>query len=447
MRLSRKGFGSAWANHNINVFLICAAILAVFLFTIPVQAKPFSELLSGVIKTDPRIVQARMSNQMSSNSLRSSYGEWLPAVDLSGHYGHEEIINEYAANTYFENRKFQAKLSQLLFNLSKMVGISSAKKNKEVSDISLESVKQTITLEAITAYFNIARAHQQLGYARVSENNILKQSGSEKAKVKKGSGVATDVLQINQQLYGARANRVQAERAYQAAGNNYKRVFKETFEDPKDLKLPPVPFAELPQALEEFIEKVLDSNLNMRQTRLAYQVAELAEKSSKSKFLPEVKIIAQSQFKDDDAGTEHGKDEHVIKLDFTYNILNGGKDYYATMNKLIGIKMAKETVKNTSRIVEESARNYWENYISSTRRSQYLHQQAKTAEKFLEKSKTERKLGRRSLIDVLNGETNYINSISAAISADTDRALAVYNMFFLLGQLDTRLALNYKEEQ
>jgi adhesin transport system outer membrane protein len=424
--------------------LILSAVLACLFLAGQVQAKPFNELLSSVIKTDPRIVQARMSHEMRTNSFRSSVGEWLPAVDLSGHYGHEEIINEFSANTYFENRKFQAKLSQLLFNLSKIVGVKSAIKNREVSALSLETVKQQITLEAVSAYFNLARALQQLEYAKISENNLHKQAASEQARVQKGSGVATNVLQINQQLYGARATRVNAERAFQAAANNYKRVFKEPFTDPKELKLPQVPYGELPQTMDEFIEVVLSNNLNMRQSSLALEIAELADNSAVSPFLPEIKFIAQSQFKDDEAGTEHGKDEHVIKLDFTYNIFNGGKDYYARKNKIIGVKLAQQSLKDTSNVVEENARNYWENYISSSQRARYLHNQAKTAAEFLEKAKAERKLGRRSLIDVMNGETNYITATSTAVSADTDRALAVYNMLFLLGQLNQRIIFNFE---
>ncbi len=421
-------------------FLIVKMVgLLSLLWIQPVSAKSLAELVTQVIASDPRIVQARMAHQMEEYNLRSSWGEWLPVVDLSGHYGHEEIINERNTNTYFEARKFQAKLTQALFDLSKMVGVKSAKKNKELSGIVLETVKQTLILESITAYFNLARAKRQLYYARISENNIYKQAGNEKTRMKKGSGVATDVLQINQQLYGARATRVQAERVYQAAANNYKRVFKEVYNGTDDLTLPNVPYAAMEKGMAVFKKNVMADNLSLRQSRVAVSLADLSEKSSRSRFLPELDLVLQSQFKKDDGGTEHGKDEHIIKLDVTYNIFNGGKDYYATRNRAIAEQMAREAYKDTARIIEESATNYWENFLTSKKRADYLLKQSRAAEKFLEKAKTERKLGKRSLIDVLNGEVNYINSISTAIAADTDKALAVYNMFFLMGRLNRDL--------
>ena len=407
------------------------------------RAKSLPELMADVVARDPRIVQARMALEMEQYNVRSSYGEWLPAVDLSGYYGHEEIINEKTTNTYFDARKFQAKLTQTLFDLSKMVGVKSAKTTREVSGIALETVRQTLMLESITAYFNLARAKRQLYYARISENNLYKQAGSEKSRKQKGSGVATDVLQINQQLYGARATRVQAERTFQAASNNYKRVFKQDYNGTDALVLPMAPYAELSDNVETFVAEVAKDNLNLKQSRLAVKLAELADKNSRSEFLPNVDLVLQSQFKEDDGGTEHGKDEHIIKVDFTYNIFNGGKDYYATKNRIIAVQMAREALKDTARIVEESATNYWENFMTSKKRAEYLRNQAKTAEEFLEKAKTERKLGKRSLIDVLNGEINYINSISMAIAADTDMALAVYNMFFLMGQLNSDLITAY----
>lgn len=423
----------------ISFFLTSQLLLAGQL-----SAKPLYEILPGLIKKDPRIVQAWMSNEMSANSLSSSWGDWLPSVELSGHYGYEDIHTDGSDATYMNPQKLQAKLTQAIFDYSKMVGVQTAYKNKEVSDLSLKNTRQTVTLEAISTYFNLARAYQQLNYARISENNILKQASSEKSKFKKGSGVATNVLQINQQLYGARANRVNAQRTYQAALNNYLRVFKEPFEDPNSIELPSVPYGKLPENIDMFISEVIAGNTNVRQARLSLEIAELAEKTSRSDFLPEIDLIAQSQWKEDDAGTAYHKDEHVIKLDFTYNIFNGCKDYYNRQNKIIGIKIAKQSLKNTSEVIEENARNSWENFLSSRKRAQYLHNQAKTASQFLEKAKVERRLGKRSLIDVMNGETNYINSISNAVSADTDTALAVYNMLFLMGKLDHKMVLTYE---
>ena len=67
---------------QLVVILICTFLLLPMGST--VKAKTFDELLMNVLQNDPRILQAKLSHQISENSYRSSWGEWLPAVDLSG---------------------------------------------------------------------------------------------------------------------------------------------------------------------------------------------------------------------------------------------------------------------------------------------------------------------------------------------------------------------------
>lgn len=69
-----------------------------------------------------------------------------------------------------------------------------------------------------------------------------------------------------------------------------------------------------------------------------------------------------------------------------------------------------------------------------------LRDQAVILEEFLELAKRERLLGTRSLLDVLNGEVGHLNALSEAVSAETDRAISLYNLFYAMGRLDFDLA-------
>ena len=430
----RKFFGAV-------SFTVCGA-----LFALPGvgQAEPLTKLLPQILKTDPRIIQTELSNDISGYNVRSAYGAWLPSVELSGHYGYEEIQNQPAStdNTYFEARKFQAQLTQLLFDYRKYIGVKSSKKSKEISDVALEAIRQSITREAIQTYFTLYKTAEQLKYAKISEQNLLTQAKKEEARVKKGSGVSTDVLQAKSQLAGARATRVRAEGAYAIALNNFSKVFRVEIANPKDLQLPKVPYDKIPQSVDEVVEKSKNSSLTLKQARLAVEIAQLAAESAKSPYLPTVKLIGRSQFKEDDGGTEFEKREHLIKLDFTYNIFNGGQDYYARLSSLKSLQLSRATYDESERVVVETARNFWKNYLTARSRVQYLKKQVKSTGEFLKLARKERKLGKRSLLDVLNGEVNYIQSVSNAVAADTDMALAVYDLFYVMGKLDSEMVVD-----
>jgi len=53
----------------------------------------------------------------------------------------------------------------------------------------------------------------------------------------------------------------------------------------------------------------------------------------------------------------------------------------------------------------------------------------------LELAKKERKMGTRSLLDVLNGEVNYINAQGNAIAAKEDTKIAAFNLLFTMGRI------------
>ncbi len=74
-----------------------------------------------------------------------------------------------------------------------------------------------------------------------------------------------------------------------------------------------------------------------------------------------------------------------------------------------------------------------------TQREELLNQQADILKEFLELAKKERKMGTRSLLDVLNGEVNYITALGSAIAAGEDTKIAAYTLLFTMGGISEQL--------
>ena len=65
--------------------------------------------------------------------------------------------------------------------------------------------------------------------------------------------------------------------------------------------------------------------------------------------------------------------------------------------------------------------------------------QANIAAEFLDLARKERQLGKRTLIDVLAGETNLINAQSDATSAQSDVIIAGLTLLSVMGQLSVEV--------
>ena len=67
--------------------------------------------------------------------------------------------------------------------------------------------------------------------------------------------------------------------------------------------------------------------------------------------------------------------------------------------------------------------------------AQFLTNQARISGEFLELARTERQAGNRTLLDVLNGETAFINAQADAIAARIEVLINSYTLISLMGGL------------
>ncbi|MBL4877240.1 MAG: TolC family protein [Cohaesibacteraceae bacterium] len=85
--------------------------------------------------------------------------------------------------------------------------------------------------------------------------------------------------------------------------------------------------------------------------------------------------------------------------------------------------------------VDETVLNAWEKYETAKATARLLRDQASLAHAFLKLARQERKLGNRSLIDVLAGESAHFNALSDTLSMDADVLVAAFEILQATGQL------------
>ncbi len=135
------------------------------------------------------------------------------------------------------------------------------------------------------------------------------------------------------------------------------------------------------------------------------------------------------------AGTAGFERELLGKVQFTYPFNLG----FTAVNTLLASEAdstaASRRVSDLQDQIEEQARNAWSNLQTSRENAALLRNQANIAAEFLDLARKERQLGKRSLIDVLAGETNLINAQSDANSAENDVIIASLTLLSVMGQL------------
>ena len=406
---------------------------------IAAKAESLADLVPGVLSSHDQIKAAEADVRAAKDRVRVAVGAWYPELTLTANYGYENQIKpEGTEDTDLTPRELDVSVTQLIWDFGATnSAVRIAALALEQSKAVLETVRPALLLRSATTYLNVQRAWEVLSYAKRSEGNIKRQTELETALVERGAGFSTDVLQAKVQLAGAQARRIQARGAVQVAINAYRGIFGHAPGDLESLVKPVLPVDLIPPTLEEVVTISLENNPQLKAALVANQISRETVKSTRSSnFFPSLSASGDLKFKESVGGTVGFQRESLIKVEATFPFNLG----FTAVNTL---RASKSDLTATERryadsrdAIEEQARNAWENLMTARDNAAMLMNQANIAGEFLELARKERQMDRRSLLDVLAGETALLNASSDAVSAETDVAIAVYTLLNTMGRLD-----------
>ncbi|MGN7611031.1 TolC family protein [Magnetococcales bacterium HHB-1] len=403
-------------------------------------AESLQEAVAIAISQHERIKAAKYDMDAGDTRIKENLkASWFPQLQITGMYGREKTMNRAAtANQDYYMRELDISVTQLLWDFGAAnASLSAVELQKKQLEETLVLTQQALILEAVSAYYNFKRAINTLKLARRSENNIKRQAELENIRVIEGHGYSTDVLQAKTQLAGAQARRVLAEGALIQAKNRIRAVFKRAPRDIALLNTGKVKKKQLPKDVKEAVRFAIKMNPQIRAAQLLVATNEkLAENAKASGFFPTISGIFEHKSKDSVAGIKDHLSDQLLKVEASLPLNLGLSALETWKASRKDVAAAKERLKDTIIQIEEQVRNAWQNLNTTKENARLLHNQASIALRFLQLARKERKLGKRSLLDVLNGETAWINARSDAESAEFDTVIAAFTLLQTMGKLN-----------
>ncbi|MBF0142535.1 MAG: TolC family protein [Magnetococcales bacterium] len=395
--------------------------------------------LERLVKGHDRIVASQSDLEASRSGAAKARGAYFPDLKATADQGRESIeYGDASRDTDLDMRHFTLTATQLLWDFGKTrAEVDKARVVERQMENGLRITRQDLLLEGISALMNLRKAHITLEYARQSVDNIRRQAGMEESRVELGSGFSTDVLQAKSQLAGAQARLTRANGAWIAASNRYRALFDEEPPAPESLPLLAVPQEGFPKSLEELLAAVLRENPQLANAALGRETAAAEIRRVRgAELLPKVNLVGEAKFKENDSGTVGDKEERVVKVEVTAPFNTGLSGFHAL--EVAGRQQAAvdARARDTEALVREQAGNAWQSLLTARENADFLANQARISGEFLGLAKEERLQGRRSLIDVLSGETSLINAQSDAAAAEVDVVVAAYSILRVLGRLE-----------
>ncbi|MGE5506558.1 MAG: TolC family protein [Actinomycetota bacterium] len=426
---------------TVSTVRLATALVLSMAAAMPARAESVRDTVERMLQGHKRLAAALADERAADSNSWKARGGYFPDLKLSADKGRQHLHKGYPnTSTDLVERQAGVSLTQNLIDFGKTdAEVDKADLSLEQTKTTVSSVRQDLILEGVSSYINLHRAYRSLSYAEQSVANIRRQTGLEESRVELGAGMPTDVLQAKSELAGAEARLVQARGNMVAAVNRFRAVFGENPPPATEMAAVPVPLSLLPPSLDDAVVLAQNNNYQLRAARLTSDIAQAeVRRVIGAELAPKLNAVAESKVKVNVDGTVGNQQEHVLKLEVAYP-LNLGFAPVSSLNAAReSVLAADNRHADTRDVVEEQVRNAWQALSTAREKADYLENQARISAEFLRMAREERLHGRRSLIDVLAGETRLINAQSDAASAEADVGIAAFSLLKSVGALDVR---------
>ncbi|CAK0751393.1 Outer membrane efflux protein [Azospirillaceae bacterium] len=389
-----------------------------------------------------RVSGARADLRAATSNVEKSRSGWYPELSVTANVGRQRVERsppETVAN--FPIGEAGVTVRQPVYDFGRIdAEVGKAKIAQRQAEVTLDNVTQEVLFEGLTAFVNLERAALAFQFASESEDNIRHQTGLEQSMVDLGGGFSSDVLQAKSQLAGAQARLVRARGSLLSAENRFRAVFRRPPILNDRTQRVSLPSGRLPATMDEAVTAALDRNRQLILMRLDIDSGKAEiERQTGAELMPRLAAVGESRYMRNSSGVFGNRMEQTVKLEMTYRFNTGLSAHH-------GLDAAREQVSSSQHkyietldLIEERVRNAWESLEVARENANHLENQARISEAFLQLAREERVQGRRSLIDVLSGETSLINAQSDAASAKADVVLASFSLLRAIGALDLEI--------
>lgn len=427
---------------------IFITLLFAYLSTTIAQAETLVEVIQHTLETNPDVRMTTSDRRISDYTLDQAEAGYFPTIDLTGGYGRERSDNPNTRardNSEIElnRRELGITLSQKLFDgFAVKHQVAGGQAKVTAARYQIENIAENISLKVTEVYLEVLHREDLLQLAK--SNVVIHQKILEQIRivVEGGVGRKADLEQSESRLALAKATLVKNQGDKRDAEANYQRVTGElpTALDRVSRELV-LQALQLPETLEAILEVALHDHPALQVSTAELEAAKAYRQQADANFMPRLNLELSATDNDNLDGIAGTNDDINAMLQLRYNLYRGGADQAHHYESTERVTKATEALHRTQRIVEESVRLAWNSLVTARERVNYLRDYVASTERVLTSYKEQFKLGRRSLLDVLDSENELFNARSILTTAEYTELLALFRVTASMGLLLKRLGI------
>ncbi len=394
----------------VNLFVIIVSLLAGIS---PLQAQNLSETFELALQNAPVLKQAKARRSVIGESKDQSIARFLPNISATGASRKEQFHNKKTGNfrgpdanqDYWDNN-FNINLTQPLFHWDHWIQLSQSDNQIALAEANYLSELQSLMVTTTEAYFNVLYALDNLAFASAEKQAIARQLEQARQRFEVGIISIIDVNEAQAGFDQANADEIDA------ANNldNQKEALTEIIGE-NNISLNALG-ENLPLLKPEPADISAWSDLaeiNNFSIISAFNQAEISRKAidlQRNGHLPQLDFIASYGIADNTSSFGFRGDTRSVGMQLNVPLFEGGAVNSRTRQADYEYQAAKEDLSRKKRAVKRQVKDAYRGVISTISRVTALKTTIISATSALKATEAGFGVGTRTMVDVLNEQSN-----------------------------------------
>jgi len=399
------------------------------------NAQTLQQAVAQTVHTNPDILLKLKGWLAAQKGVRKAQGEYLPTVDFNADIGTEHI--DYIIHRNDHNLTpagVGLSLRQIIFN-----GFATAyevERNKKLSvaeKYAVEGTANDTALLAIKAYLDVQSTKEIVNLAKRNYKTHRKIYSMIKRRSKRGLTRKADINQASGRLYKAKVNLLAAQNNYDDAVALYYKIVGST---PSNLITPQGPKpSDLPNSETTIIQQAINNHPMLKAAQADIEEARAQHGASKSTNLPHLNALLSATNGSDLNGYQGHYENYEAALQLKYNLFHGGSDKAYQDETALLVEQAQQIHNHTYNQVIENAKLASNALQTSQNQLAYFKKHRDASILTTGAYYQQFKLGKRTLLDLLNSEDELFNTKIDYINGQSNLLLSKFRILNANGRL------------
>ena len=418
-----------------NKFLLASMLTGGIACSASVQAETLNEVLTKTLAEHPEILASESRVKAQRKAVKAAKSGYWPTLDIAGGAGKNKrqqanlSVNEEIQTGY----EVSASFKQSLFSgFSTMYGVKSARQSSKAEKWRLQSTLEDVGLKVVDAYLKVLERRElvQLSEDNLDFHNDIYQQIERRTQ--QGVARSSDLAQIEGRRARANANLVSAKNNLIDAETEYQALVGDM---PGALEQPGSYNLVLPENLDTALKQARENHPGLKAAIFDARSSQSQYSTAKSTFFPTLDFEVDQSWNENSVGNEGRTRDTVAMLRLRYNLFRGGGDRARMQESAYKAEESLAQRDRVDRALEERLRVAWAAFELIDEQREYLELHESSSRQTVAAYREQFNIGKRTLLDLLDGENELFQATRSLSSATYQLAFARYRILAASGRL------------